>query len=165
MKRSIAALLEIPLEHVDVFKLEGKCEISYPDPDLPGGLKYQVIDGRTWLQNYGTESHRDIFGWDFWIDQLLPLPTTGRPESLPAWWTNFNVRPIAIIADVRFENEILRTRELGGDVWLIKRDSVESDGHRSEQLFPELCTHVVDNNGSLDDLRDAVRGILPSSLP
>jgi hypothetical protein len=55
-----------------------------------------VMSGRQFLQRYGTESHRDIFGDYFWVDQLIS-------------YTKFNylndIDSVLLIPDVRFENE------------------------------------------------------------
>lgn len=168
MKQSICQLLKIPPEHIEAFKLDGRIDVQYPHPDKGGQRVQIVMDGREFHQRYGTESHREIFDFDFWVKLLLPdftpeeVGERGAPHM--AWWDEFNRAPVCVIADLRFPNEINRVLELGGDVWLIKRDKVESDGHASEQLYPDLCTHEIDNNGALKETEAQVRRILSPSL-
>lgn len=108
------------------------------------------MTGRRYLQLYGTEAHRDIFGSDFWIDQILPdpnSPTFGREDEFD----------LLVLTDVRYENEVKRIWECGGDVWMIHRSEVDPlpGNHRSESfdLVPDVD---MMNDGSLDDLRRAV---------
>jgi hypothetical protein len=52
-------------------------------------------------------------------------------------------------------------RHLGGVVWWIDRDSEPVSAHASEkELSAGNCDTVIPNHGSLDDLRQAVRGQL-----
>ena len=104
------------------------------------------ITGRTALQRYGTESHRDVFDNNFWVDALLPDaidPATGEH----VWPQRFRMSlvpdppEICVVTDCRFPNEAERVRWLGGKIWRIVRYPHEDlgDGHRSEQgLDPDL---------------------------
>lgn len=126
------------------------------------------LSGREYLQFYGTEGHRDVFGSDFWVDALLPADVFGG-DSL--WRKSFadregHIPKFCFITDVRFDNEAERIRELGGEIWRIERDgsgagSAGKEGHASEEPLPgELINLVIDNNGSLEDLRDAVENAM-----
>lgn len=153
MKQSGAALLKMSMDDVDNFKLHGRVIIELPDEN--GDLKTWVITGREFWQRYGTESHRDIFGFDFWVDQLLPLDAD--------WWAEFNHADVCVVADVRFENEVLRIKKLGGEVWKVNRPGVEPDDHSSENLLPDaMMDWVVDNDSDLADLQAKVRYMLGS---
>ena len=65
----------------------------------------------------------------------------------------------AVITDVRFPNEAAMVRQLGGQIWQIKRPGYEagSTGHASDtdgsEFAPDL---LVTNGGSLEDLRGTV---------
>jgi hypothetical protein len=116
--------------------------------------EYQFT-GREFLQWYGTEAHREIFGQDFWVGQVMdnipnPVTETGTLEE----WNN----RIDLITDVRFPNEAEAVGS-GGKVFRINRKAVESnDGHASEKPLPdELVWAEIDNNGSLEDLRETLR--------
>lgn len=109
------------------------------------------ITGRQYLQFYGTESHRNVFGSDFWVDALLPAPQVGMP---------FMIDGIDVLAvtDVRFPNEAERILDLGGDVVRITRpDNEGGDTHASEVDLPDdLVTYELSNGGSLGDLESAI---------
>jgi hypothetical protein len=97
------------------------------------------ISVREYLQFYGTEGHRDVFGADFWTRQLI--------EALDA---NENY----VITDSRFVNECSAVRDAGGTIIEIVRDSSDTaDAHASEDSLPkELVDTVLYNNGSIEDL-------------
>lgn len=97
--------------------------------------------GRSFLQCYGTEAHREVFGDDFWLDAVLP---EGREDF-----------DVLVIPDVRFENEARRIIDRGGEVWRIERpDLSANDTHASElPLPPELVSATIVNDGTLDVLR------------
>ena len=65
----------------------------------------------------------------------------------------------AVITDVRFPNEAALVRQLGGQLWQIRRPGYEAGGtgHASDtdgsEFAPDL---VVTNGGSLEDLRATV---------
>lgn len=108
------------------------------------------LTGRKYLQRYGTEAHRDVFGQDFWLDAVLP---EGRDDC-----------DLLLIPDVRFVNEAERVRERGGEVWSVERPDVAPvEAHSSEAGIPHgLLSRVIINNGSLDDLRFMVAAELVS---
>lgn len=107
-----------------------------------------LITGREYLQWYGTEAHRDIFGDDFWIDIVLdPIK-----EHADEW----NYR-LDLITDVRFPNEAEAIREAGGAIIKIRRPDVEDTGdtHASEQPLPsELVDYEVWNSGTIHALKE-----------
>jgi hypothetical protein len=122
---------------------------------------------RQHMAQFATESARDIYGMDHWADQVLPLePTDRNPEG---WRGSFMVPPrtaeedpysfahFAVMTDMRFENELLRVRELGGlNVKIKRRDAeqavieeAELQGrkvHESELGLPDEWFDVVLNN-------------------
>lgn len=65
---------------------------------------------------------------------------------------------IVIIKDVRFENEANFIRSHNGTIWHIKRDNAAKVlSHSSEQgIEIKNSDIVIDNNGSLEDLKGAV---------
>lgn len=116
------------------------------------GEHYHEISGRQYLQFYGTEAHRDIFGEDFWVRQVIPVGAIIDRSS----------KLVKVITDVRFPNEAEAIHEAGGIVWRIVRpsDTLE-DKHSSEIPLPEsLVDYVIINDGSLEDLRDKLRSSL-----
>jgi hypothetical protein len=142
----------------DSLKYLGEVSCVIPDQSI-----LYTIDGRKYLQLFGTEAHRDIFGKDFWVNVLLPMPFAVHDDAtrhpyLEAWQRNFGDADIACIPDVRFENEAERIRALGGQVWYIDRPfEEEADDHASEQKLPdELIDVRIANDGSLDEFRAVI---------
>lgn len=92
------------------------------------------ISGRRFLQTYGTEAHREVFGMEFWVDQVTE---------------NIDPDEITIITDVRFDNEAKAIREAGGEVWAIQRPRNVSidDQHVSEQpISADLIDLLIIND-------------------
>lgn len=139
LKDTAATLFGLPL---DAFYLGDR---EQPDP-------FWGISPREMLQKLGTESVRNVFGEDFWIRRMeLSLPPG---ESV-------------VITDVRFPNEVAAVRRWGGTIWGIRRPGVAPvSPHISERMAAEdldaVCDRVLMNDGSLDDLRDAVSRALLS---
>jgi hypothetical protein len=109
--------------------------------------KREVVEVRRLLQAYGTEGGRDIFG--------------------PNCWVNVVAEEIVVrtcITDVRFPNESNFITESGGILICVRREGFDKlRGHRSEQLdYEQIADIVVDNNGTIDDLRTAVLDVLNS---
>lgn len=163
LKESAAASLGIELtggtetaanEWADEFKSVGQVTVSYRDK---AGSDYPdvTISGREFLQNYGTEAHREIFDDDFWVN---------------AFWTNNDFREddIVFICDTRFENEARSIKEHNGLIIQIANDKVDSaanDTHASEVPLPgEYIDIVVDNNGTIDDLTETAETFVASIM-
>ena len=116
------------------------------------------ISGRQLLQYYGTEAHRDMFGKDFWLDQVIPDPFD------PARRANGEYRKcdVLLIPDVRYQNEAERIVEAQcrGYLWLVRRDvQGHTTGHVSENNVNIGWDQVIDNNNSIDELTDRVKSI------
>jgi hypothetical protein len=129
------------------------------------------VEFRLCMAQFSTQGARDVYGWDHWADQLLPLaPTERNPEG---WRGNFLVPPrnadedpygfadVAAITDLRFENEMERIKELGGLTVKIRRHDAEQavieearargrDVHESELGIPDDQFDVVINNNTND---------------
>lgn len=153
LKKSVAALLDIPYHEIDKWK---------NDPEILVGIYRDEHDGYNWavsgkapitfrefLQRYGTESHRDIFGENFWLD--FTLPTDGYYAG----------RKI-VITDCRFENEARRVTASNGYVVQIRRPGHEAqDQHRSEELFPlKMVDYELINDAGLEELYDRIETML-----
>lgn len=108
------------------------------------------LSGREYLQWFGTEAHRDVFGSDFWVDALLPL-------GPGVWEARFEGADLVVVSDCRFASEAERVRSLGGKILRVDRDLPDDgDRHASEAGLPsEFIYETVDNIGSLADLRVA----------
>lgn len=155
LKRSVAALFNIPFSDVDKLKLD---ESAYVALGIQTDKVYdQVVrtqSFRQMLQRYGTEAHRDVFGQSFWTDQALPVGGyyTGRA---------------IVITDVRFENEATRINELNG--WLVRivrpADISEfhdqPDTHSSETEQEDIkCDYELTNDDTIEKLYEQVETML-----
>lgn len=130
-----------------------------PDPVPPEWIPLAEVSGREFLQLYGTEAHREVFGTDFWVEATfrkineLGHGTADRGSEVD----------VVFITDARFPNEAAAIRNLpGGEVWQIVRDDAGlSDGleaHASEAgLLPESVDLIITNNGTINELGETVR--------
>lgn len=143
LKESAASLFGVTPEFWDEAKNDDWYNITLwrgPYPAKSETIK--TVTARKFLQLYGTEAHRDIFGKDFWVDALIPLNVAGHHVN------NY------VITDARFPNELERIRDLGGITVRLERPEIEDgDSHVSESVPPAgLIDHVIANVGTIDDL-------------
>lgn len=98
---------------------------------------------REFLQRFGTEMGRNVFGQAFWTRQLLSSLTPTQ---------NYVVR------DVRFNNEALGLLTVPDSyIWQITRPGYEGDAHASEQGINERYIGLkLWNNGTLGHLYEQV---------
>ena len=153
LKHSAALALGFRVEEPDAVvlmdELKNLGEITTVIPDQ--SILY-TIDGRKFLQLYGTEAHREVFGQNFWVDALLPvLYDDNGSHDDSGWHAEFAFADICVTADVRFVNEAERIHELGGQIWEILRDTGTSDDHVSEAGLPDDQIDLkIPNFSSLD---------------
>lgn len=132
------------IDWCDRFKQDGSLQTSNGE----FSRSYRHLGGREFLQRYGTEAHREVFGQDFWVDGLLPLDDPDRLRS------NFDHATIGIISDLRFDNEAERIKELGGAVWQVERQIEYQDAHVSEKgITANLLDFRLVNSEGLTELR------------
>lgn len=93
---------------------------------------------RHMLQKLGTESVRDIFGQDHWVQLMRLRLATGDLRDKDV-----------VITDVRFDNEVEMIRDLGGQILGIVRTDDQchnpSYGHVSEEMASLRLSEVVDH--------------------
>lgn len=150
LKESAAALFDIPVEDWETYKNDPTVQIHLAVGWRDSGFTDKVFDGeelqepnvirtftaREFLQRYGTESHRAIFGDNFWIDQALDNRIAfGSPSSL------------YYVTDCRFVNEARAIRDrYGVIVRVIGPEDESADTHVSEAPLPdEYITFEIDN--------------------
>jgi len=149
LKESIAALLGVSLAHLERMKRDPQASIVLSARVNEQGVTkrlgeplYRVTDlsMRRFMQRYGTEAHRGVFGEDFWLNHW---------ETEAAWmrWHHDRDDVVIVNTSVRFENEARKIRDLGGQVWHVEgRPDANAAGHESENRLPdELIDHVIDN--------------------
>jgi len=150
LKESAAKLFDIDIEVWEKLKNDSRASITikgdYYDnsdrsPDqilVPGFLS--TVSARTFLQRYGTEAHRDIFGQDFWVEHAF--------KGINHLNENF------VIPDCRFDNEIDKISSLDGIVVRIIRDGLENNDTHASELPPPAnkVDYIVENNGTIQEL-------------
>lgn len=164
LKDSAAALFGVDPELWEKWKNDPYVRVIIAQPEGwdsdPGDFiiehEYLVnISVREFLQRYGTEAHRDIFGQNFWVENAF-IETEFNVDNI------INSREHVVITDARFINELEKIRELQGKVVRIERPELESDdAHVSESDPPaELIDHVIVNAGTKDDLYAMVDSLM-----
>jgi hypothetical protein len=131
-----------------------------------------AVTPRAILQNLGTEVFRNSFSKSIWVDSLLYRVKKNNKT---------------VITDCRFPNEIDAIRKAGGLIIRIKRGSepswyhlgvdamtkpADSGGRLAIQELANLGVHaseyswlgseldfVIENNGSIDELKERIRGL------
>lgn len=104
---------------------------------------------RELLQVMGSEVGRAMFGNDCWIKRA-----DRKIEALP------NTAKV-VITDIRFPNEALWVRKMGGAVVNVVRPGIKAvNDHASEVALPDnLIDATLDNDGTLDDLVGRVNDV------
>jgi hypothetical protein len=98
---------------------------------------------RHMLQTLGTEYGRQCIHPDVWT----------------ICWRKQAERHSRVVADdVRFPNEAQLIKDMGGELWMVRRPGVErTTGHASEgSLDTWEFDRVIENDGALDELRSKV---------
>lgn len=120
-----------------------------PDPEPPTYEPLAELSGRAFLQFYGTEAHRGVFGEEFWVEALLDDALPHGPDD-PRFGT------VLVVSDVRFENEARAIHNCGGEVWEVVREknldalSGGLEAHSSEVGVPaDLIDRIIINDHDL----------------
>lgn len=100
------------------------------------------------MQTLGTEWGRQLIDPDLWCNLLMDQI---RREA----------RPLVVIEDVRFQNEVSAILKHNGVVWEVVRNP-STDTHPSEQ--PLLNTLPIFNNKDIKTLKQAVDSLLESYI-
>lgn len=123
---------------------KGTREMAFDGPGVRARLSHRQA-----LQRFG-ETHRDLFGINFWVDQVLPQTWV----DLYDWFPGIS---IVVLTDVRLDHEAERITKLGGQVWEIARPESDDDPDITEQgIDPKYISSTIHNTDSLDELRDLV---------
>ena len=99
---------------------------------------------RQFQQFLGTEMGRKLVGDDIWTNAF---------EKRAALFE------LVACSDVRFPNELDLIRSMGGKVYRVERETETNEYslHESEKHIPTLDVDgVIDNNGTLEQLREAI---------
>jgi hypothetical protein len=104
---------------------------------------------RQLLQTLGTEWGRNSVHEEIWVNATMQRVAAYASQGISV-----------CITDVRFDNEAQAVLEAGGEVWRVVRPGWRCLGegeasHSSEAgVSDHLVTRIIDNSGSLDDLRE-----------
>jgi hypothetical protein len=99
-------------------------------------------------QTIGTEWGRDYMGDDIWIRCF-------RKKA-----KEFSR---IVVDDVRFENEAKAIKEMGGEMWFIKRPFISHDfNHASEGALDSWdgFDHFINNSGTLEEFRAKIDNLI-----
>lgn len=173
LKQVASIIYNIPIEKWEdpIFKEQ---IIGYGKEIVVNGVHTpELITPRVILQKIG-ESLRNGVDENIWVDALLntsmlevkearsnkgiegdafPKESINRiitvKKELPNW----------IITDVRYKNEADAIKSLGGILIRVDRNTELNDDHISETALDDYdgWDYVIDNNGTLGDLRNKVR--------
>ena len=98
------------------------------------------------MQTLGTEWGRNLIGEDVWVD-------VWREQTLGV----LNKGGHVVTDDLRFPNEEIAVKALGGHVVEISRPGVHRDGaHASEAYVPDYDVEII-NDGTAAALQESVR--------
>lgn len=113
---------------------------SLKEQPVPGiGVSYRLL-----AQSLGTEWGR-LIDPDLWL-RIAARKIYSAPPGVHI-----------VVPDVRFDNEALLIRSMGGQVWRVNRTVEAVRAHASEAgVSDNLIDLEIDNSGSLDDLCHAV---------
>lgn len=91
------------------------------------------------MQTLGTEWGRQMIGNSIWTD--ITLAAIAASEN--------NV----VITDLRFPNEYRVLNDIGAAMFRIERGIVNTDLHESEKYVAAMPVTVIDNNGTVEELK------------
>lgn len=140
------------MELLESLKDSGRITIErrVEDPYGQGAdASYEFVQSfgmRRFLERFGTEAHREVFGFDFWVGVVMEMRIKHVTEDSEA---------VTVITDCRFDNEAEAVLEHGGEVWEVIRpgESLDSD-HSSNQPLPRhLVTRTIMNDSDLEGYR------------
>lgn len=163
--RALGGSPDIPLAEAvrfcDELKQDGgDLEVTLPTGSLDPIRSY-AITGREFLQRYGTEAHRDVFGTDFWVDALFAHVEANGPD--------FGY-DLLVIPDCRFDNEAAAVVAHGGEVWEVTRPQHEDElksglEHTSEAgVSSNLVSVRINNNSTLESLTTTIHSVCEEKL-
>lgn len=141
-----------PQEAIDWYDHLKKGQITAISP-YPRDASHQInLTGREFIELFA-ETHKELFGHTFWVDQVLPLDRVelSRLWKIPNPDIDHILPDFAVVTDLRYDIEYQRLQELGGEVWGIIGRGVKRNSHDIPHKY------LIDNSGSIADLYGQVR--------
>jgi len=124
---------------------------------VEGDLKEKpsdIFNGKTVrhvMQTLGTEWGRTCIDENIWLS---------------LWKSKIERLRRVVTDDCRFLNEAKAVKDLGGEIWEMRREGLKYEGHSSETEMAKIEPDVViHNNGTIYDLTLAVNAVLGSLDP
>ena len=121
------------------------------DREIEGDLKEipcKLLDGRTpryAMQTLGTEWGRDLIGPHFWVNVATDIICAVLDQGGKV-----------VIDDLRFDNEAIATRVLGGRIVKVARPGVGAvNSHSSDNVEIKWMDMII-NDGPVEQLRASV---------
>ena len=163
LKDTVATLFEWDRDLLDGKTEQSRLWREQEDHFWSKELKKKVTP-RYVLQVFGTECMRDGFYDGIWVS-MLKKKVTENPDI--NW----------VIPDVRFENEVKVLKEIGGEVWWVKRGQLPmwfrmyqdigqkpKDVHASEWAWANTNFNAIfENNATINSLKNQVQDHLVSN--
>jgi hypothetical protein len=140
---------------------------GFSDEQMFGSQKEEVdpfwgLSYRQAAQRVGTDLFRDQLDPQVWIKSWQKRVLAADDKNCQMREAMYAVKPLLVlVTDVRFPNEADAIRELGGEVWRIRREGLPFDGHASEVMAArapdDFFNRVVDNSTGLTEFRRNLR--------
>ena len=128
------------------------------------GIEWGEMSVREFLQKLGTDGLRNGLHSNVWVNALMSEYVINKEhfndiangrevgDGYPNW----------VVTDTRFPNEAEAVKQKGGIVVRVNRNGVKPvNSHPSEVGLDNWAfDHVIENNGSIEDLIEKVKAIL-----
>ena len=131
------------------------------------GVQYHLTP-RMLLQRIGTDVCREVHP-NTWINATMRdykhIPNNSFGNRMPDDTEDIPyIYPNWIITDCRFPNEAKVIEDRGGIVIRVNRNIPSDDNHASETSLDDYpFKHVINNDGSIDDLINRVNSVLKAN--
>lgn len=147
LKDMLCVLLQVTREELELLKENNTLVLN------------SKVSVRYLMQTLGTEWGRNLVNQNIWV------------HAMRAYIDKHSIVN-AVFSDVRFLNEVNFIKELKGVLFFVKRGNEqylqeEENKHASEQfvsLIEKQANFILENNGSLQDLRDQCHAALIRSF-
>lgn len=148
LKDSVCALLDLTPDQIERWKNDPEIVVTVLGPNARLAEGYRSFTFRQFLQRYGTEAHRDVFGTHFWVDNAFVGMEPGK---------NY------VFTDVRFVNEAdaIRACFPNSTIVRVERPGLSSDDHASEVPLPiDRIDYTIFNDQDLYYLSQVVDSLM-----
>lgn len=149
-------------------------------PGFDNGMYSHDLTFRDCMDQFATESAREVYGDDHWVDMLLPPGYDKIWTSWPNWWFSFaskldentmGVPEYCCINDLRADNEVARVKEIPNSLCIkIKRKDREAEVRAQYEGTPHLFARelpdelfdiiIVNNDNNMDQARRRTRSMM-----